>query len=143
MLLKAIAASGARGRVLLVDSITQLDAADAGAFVVAGSHGGASSAEYALAQPLAAVVFNDAGVGKDGAGIVALERLQARGVAGATVSHASARIGDARDAWQHGVLSHANGEALSIGLRPGRRLRDALVALVEGDSPARSDSSTG
>lgn len=135
MLLKTIAASGTRGHVLLVDSITQLEAQDAGAFVVAGSHGGASSAAYALAQPLALAVFNDAGVGKDSAGIVALERLQAHGIACATVSHASARIGDARDAWQHGVVSHANAAALALGLRPGGQLRDSLLALVDAAQP--------
>lgn len=38
--------------MIVVDSITQLDAGDAGAIVVAGSHGGASSGEFALALQL-------------------------------------------------------------------------------------------
>jgi hypothetical protein len=36
-------ARGPRGRVILIDSITQLAAGDEGAIVVSGSHGGASS----------------------------------------------------------------------------------------------------
>ena len=79
------AASG--GRVVLTDTITRVDADDGGAFVVAASHGGTSSGEFALLYPLAAVFFNDAGVGKDDAGIAALAMLQARGIAAGAVSH--------------------------------------------------------
>src|SRR5262245_24682466 len=82
-------ARGPRGRVIVVDSITQLDGGDRGAIVVCGSHGGTSSAEFALQQPLTLVCFNDAGVGKDGAGIAALAILQARGVAAVAVTHDS------------------------------------------------------
>ena len=92
------------GRVLLVDSITQLTADDVGAWVVTGSHGGISSAHYALAHPMVLVVFNDAGVGKGNAGIAALALLQAQGRAAATVAHTSACIGDTLDAWQHAVF---------------------------------------
>ena len=115
-------------RVILIDSITQLRGADEDSFVVAASHGGASSAEFALAVPLAAVVFNDAGVGKDNAGIAALELLQARGIPAAAVAHTSARIGDARDMWEHGVLSHVNAAAAQRGYAPGQRLAEAFAA---------------
>jgi hypothetical protein len=54
----------AGGRVIIVDSITQPTWAEAGAMVVSGSHGGRSSAAFALQVPFAAVLFNDAGVGK-------------------------------------------------------------------------------
>lgn len=124
---RQMVADGPTGAVLLVDSITQLTAADAGAWVVTGSHGGVSAARYALACPLALVVFNDAGVGKDGAGVAALERLQARGRAAATVSHASARIGDARDVWACGVLSRVNAAAAALGLTPGKPVRAAVL----------------
>ncbi len=129
---KAQVAHGPGGRVLLMGSITQVEPQDAGALVVSGSHGGVSSGEYALVlAPLRLAVFNDAGVGKDGAGIAALAMLQARGVAGATVSHDSARIGDAADAWAHGTVSHANAAALALGLRPGAALQPALLQLVQ------------
>lgn len=117
------------GRVLLVDSITQLVADDAGACVVSGSHGGRSSASYALAVPLALVVFNDAGIGKDEAGVAALALLQAAGRAAATVAHTSARIGDAADTWQHGVISRVNAAAAALGLAPGQPLQAALMRL--------------
>ena len=88
--------------------------------MVSGSHGGTSSGEFALALPLRLVFFNDAGVGKDEAGIAALAMLQARGVPAVAVAHASARIGDALDAWQHGVISHVNDAAHALGLHVGQ-----------------------
>ena len=125
-MLKKEVARGGRLRVVLVDSITKLTADDAGAVVVSGSHGGTSAAEFALAVPLAAVFFNDAGIGKDEAGVVGLRILQERGVAAGTVSHLSARIGDAEDAWEHGIVSRVNDAAAALGIAPGERLRDAL-----------------
>jgi len=124
-------ARGARARVIVVDSITQLDAGDCGAIVVAGSRGGSSSAEVALALPLRLVFFNDAGVGKDGAGIAALTMLQARGVAAAAVAHGSARIGDALDTWQHGVVSHVNDAAQALGVRVGQPVRQAAESVLD------------
>lgn len=129
-MLKTEVARGGNGRVVVMDSITQVELADAGAIIVSGSHGGASSGEFALEVPLAAVFFNDAGVGKDRAGIVALDMLQARGVAAGAVAHTSARIGDSRDAWAHGVVSHVNAAARELGLAPGAKLQAALMRLV-------------
>ena len=91
-----------------MDSITKVTPQDSGTYVVSASHGGASSGEFALEVPLTAAFFNDAGVGKDGAGIAALVMLQERGVAGGTVSHTSARIGDAQDTWEHGEIGRAS-----------------------------------
>ena len=48
---------------------------------MSGSHGGISSAQYALAARPLIAVFNDAGVGKDEAGLAA---LPAPALAGAT-----------------------------------------------------------
>jgi hypothetical protein len=74
-------------------------------------------------------MFNDAGLGKEGAGIAALAMLEARGCAAVTVAHTNARIGDARDTWEHGVLSHVNAAAQALGLTPGQALRDAMQRL--------------
>ena len=129
-MLKREVASGPAGRVVLMDSITLVTADDTGAIIVSGSHGGTSSGTFALEVPLALVVFNDAGVGKDHAGIAALPMLQARGVPGCTLAHTSARIGDALDMWEHGVISHVNAAARSLGIRPGQALAAVLRRLV-------------
>ena len=129
-MLKTQVAQGKGGRVIVMDSITKVTPEDAGAIVVSASHGGASSGEFALEVPLKVVFFNDAGVGKDNAGILALDMLEARGVAAGTVAHTSARIGDSRDMWEHGVISHLNAAARGLGLIPGNSLCEALTELV-------------
>lgn len=122
--------SGPRGRVVGMDSISQLEAGDAGAIVVSGSHGGRSSGELALEQPLRLVVFNDAGIGRDEAGIAALALHEAAGRAALTVSHHSARIGDACDGFEHGVVSRCNGPARALGLIEGQALREQVSRLI-------------
>lgn len=131
-MLKKEVARGPRGRVLVMDSITKVAPEDEGAIVVSASHGGASSGEFALEVPLRLAFFNDAGVGKEDAGISALEMLQAHGVAGGTVSHLSARIGDSQDMWDHGVVSHVNAQARAMGIAAGQPLRQILTQLTQG-----------
>ncbi len=120
-------------RLALLDSVTQVESRHAGCIVVTGSHGGASVVGYALTVPALLYVFNDAGIGKDEAGVAALTALEEAGVAAATVSHATARIGEAKDSWEHGVVSRANAQARSLGVRAGRALRD-VPALRSADT---------
>ncbi len=113
----------------VVDSITELQPADAGCIAVSGSHGGLSSARYALAARPLLSVFNDAGVGKDAAGIAALDFLAGHGLAACTVSHASACIGQARSTLDDGVVSHVNPQAQALGVCPGDRVAAVAAAL--------------
>jgi|SRR5262252_4853535 len=129
-MLKKEVAKGRSGRVVIMDSITKVTREDEGAIVVCASHGGTSSGEFALEVPLKAVIFNDAGVGKDNAGIAALEMLQKRGVAAATVAHTSGRIGDSMDMWENGVLSHVNAVGRSAGFAVGAKVKATLSELV-------------
>jgi hypothetical protein len=98
-----------------VDSITEAAGTRPGAIVVSGSHGGLSAARFALEARPYVVVFNDAGIGKDGAGIAAV-----------AVAHHSARIGEAQSTWNDGVISSANVAASGLGARAGMGLREWL-----------------
>ncbi|MCU0813311.1 MAG: hypothetical protein MUC32_02940 [Burkholderiaceae bacterium] len=118
---------GERVALHLVDSITEAIGRAAGAAAVSGSHGGTSAARFALEAGVVLAVFNDAGVGRDGAGIAALWLLQARGVAACAVAHTSARIGAAQSTWNDGVISHVNDAARALGARPGVALRAWLA----------------
>lgn len=115
---------------LLFDSITEAVGVGASRVVISGSHGGVSSARYALQAAPRLAVFNDAGVGKDGAGIAALALLQARGIAACTVAHTSARIGEASSTLEEGIVSHLNESAASLGLAVGQPLRPVVDALT-------------
>ena len=131
-MLKTTVASTPQGRIILMDSITKVAPEDNGAIVVCASHGGSSSGEFALEVPLSSVFFNDAGVGKDRAGIAALDMLEARGVAAGAISHDTGRIGDSQNMWDEGVISHANSLAVAKGIKAGLRVKDALLAVVGG-----------
>jgi hypothetical protein len=116
----------------IVDSITELGISDEGCIAVSGSHGGMSSARYALAARPWLSVFNDAGVGKDAAGLAALAFLQSHGLAACTVTNESARIGEAQSTYEDGVVSHANALATALGVEPGQACRTMVGRLRSG-----------
>ena len=116
-------------RLRVVDSITELGPADAGTVAVSGSHGGVSSARYAIAARPLLSIFNDAGVGRDEAGIAALGLMQAAGLAACTVSHQSARIGFATSTLDDGIVSHVNPLAAGLGVTVGVSLRSQPIVL--------------
>lgn len=129
MLKKTISQSSS-GTIVLVDSITKVEPRDEGAIVLSASHGGLSSGEFALQVPLRLVLFNDAGFGKDGAGVASLDMLQDRGVAAAMISHLSGRIGDAQDMWDHGEISAVNALAAAMGVAIGEKASVRLLSLI-------------
>jgi len=116
--------------VLLVDSISEIIPEDANKIVVAGSHASQNVPRYALSIPLRGAVFNDAGLGKDQAGIASFGILSAGGLPAVAVSHDTARIGDAQDVYENGIISAANELATEIGAEPGMTVAD-FIALVD------------
>ena len=120
--------------LILLDSIAAVGADARGAVVVSGSHGGSSAARYAIAARPLVTAFNDAGGGKDEAGIAGLAMMQAEGLAAVAVAHTSACIGEARSTFDDGIVSHANAAAAALGARPGLRLREWLLG---SERPAR------
>lgn len=114
--------------VVLIDSVSLLVPKDAGRIVVTGSHGGLLGGRPETAAKVDAgfLAFSDAGIGMDRAGLGRLPVLEARGIAAVTVSHDSARIGDAVSIHATGVISAANGRAEARGFVPGVPLARAL-----------------
>lgn len=130
--------------VTLVDSVTWLDAEAHGQVVVTGSHGGTYSAIAGAERGPRALIFNDAGVGKNSAGILGLEALDRVGIAAATVGCWSARIGDAADTLADGVITHANAVASRCGVRVGITSSHAIKMLASAPQttvaiPSRPD----
>ena len=130
-MLKKTVAKSASSSIVIMDSITKVAAEDEGAIVISASHGGASSGEFALQVPLRLVFFNDAGIGKENAGISALAMLEAKNVAAGTTSHTTAKIGDSADMWDYGVISHLNEQAQDLGLTVGQKLSTAVLNLLD------------
>ena len=121
--------------ILTADSVTEIGAETYDTVLVAGSHGGVIAGHLAAKAGARAVILNDAGVGKDAAGIAALGYLDAIGMAAATVGHASARIGSGAHMLAYGVISHANAAAAALGVVPGQSCRDAAVRLTAAAAP--------
>jgi len=119
----------ADGEIVLADTATKLDGAR-GKLIVTGSHGGRYAAYLTLAAHPRAVVHNDAGIGKDEAGIAVIAMAEALAVAAATASHASCRIGDARDMAARGIISFVNPSAAALGVRAHMPCRDAIPRLL-------------
>ena len=67
----------------------------------------------------------------DGAGFTRLPALDARGIAAATYSAWTARIGDGRSAVETGIVSSVNHRAAALGLKPGGTVREAITLLAE------------
>lgn len=121
-------------KIIGMDSITHVEKEDSGHLILSASHGGSSAGSYGLKYPFAAVFFNDAGVGKDNAGITALTMLGEAGIAGGTYSHMTARIGEARDSWENGVISHVNQAAQKLGFRQGDSIKEAMRRVAKAIS---------
>ncbi len=115
--------------ILTADSITRIGDEAKGAVVVNGSHGGLFAAYLAAKLGVAAAIFNDAGVGRDGAGIAGLHYLARFGIPAAAIGHMTARIGDGADMMARGLVTHANAPAMKLGCRPGLACREAAAAL--------------
>lgn len=96
---------------IVLDSVTYLQPEHRGSVGFCGSHAGSYAAYYAASKGMAAVILNDAGIGRERAGVAGLALLEKLGVPGAAISHLSARIGDGQDGVARGVLSTVNGPA--------------------------------
>jgi hypothetical protein len=121
--------------LLTADSVTELDARHRGAVLVAGSHGGRIAAYYAARAGVHAVILNDAGIGKEEAGVAGLAALAEIGMAAAAADCATARIGDGADTLARGVVSRVNALAAACGVVPGMPVRDAAVRMTQAPKP--------
>lgn len=117
------------GAPFILDSVTHLKIEHAGAAVVAASHGGRYAGWYAATIGTGAVILNDAGIGREFAGITGLELLAGHGIPAACLSHRSARIGQGQHSYEHGRVSFVNEPARALGLVPAMQCAEALAIL--------------
>ncbi|UTF55747.1 hypothetical protein [Natronosalvus rutilus] len=128
--------------IRIVDSMTQPDDAT-GTTVITGSHGGISSGRYAASLSVSGVVFNDAGIGRNEAGIRSLPYLDDLGCPAAVVDNDTARIADGVDMAKHGSISRVNDIAADLGCEEGQNALDCAVTMHDGDiEPVSADADT-
>ena len=91
--------------------------------LVSGSYGGRYNAFNAAKWGVRGVIMNDAGIGRDNAGIVGLEYLDQIGLAAATADAQTCHIGDGDHMLAHGIISHVNESAQRYGCAVGQSVR--------------------
>jgi uncharacterized protein YunC (DUF1805 family) len=111
--------------IVVAPTITKLPDDAPGRVLLTGSHGGPYPASLALAARVRGLVFHDAGIGRDEAGIAALGALDAAGIPASAISHLSARVGDTADMLARGRVSRANAAAAALGIVAGMACREA------------------
>ena len=116
-------------KTVVMDSVSYVTEENQSDIIISGSHGGTSSAGYAIDVAAAAVFFNDAGCGKNNAGIRGLELLQQHSIIAAAVDHGTAEIANGADTYANGIITHVNACASQAGLCRGMCVRDAVELL--------------
>ncbi len=119
------------GRVVCLDTLSFASIDNVSDVLCTGSHGGRVNVETLLriVKP-GGVIANDGGMAKDRSGVSGLALLDGAGVAGATVSALSARIGDPRSTWADGVISAVNARATQVGVAVGQPARAAARRIL-------------
>ena len=123
----------------LADTVTKVADKARGDVLVCGSHGGLYPGYLAAKAGVKAVILNDAGGGKDAAGIGSLPYLEERGIAAATVGNMTCRIGDAADMAARGLVTHVNAIAAALGVAVGDTCEAAALKLDAAPAPAPAD----
>jgi uncharacterized protein YunC (DUF1805 family) len=112
--------------ITVTDSITFLNESNAGDIVICGSHGGVSAGHYAQKHRLKAVFFNDAGIGKNNAGIKSLDSLSDAGILACTVDCMSAEIFNGQDVLENGIITVCNQLAKSRNIKEKMKVKEAV-----------------
>jgi hypothetical protein len=126
-------------QIEIAATITKISAGAAGKVIISGSHGGELPGGLAIRTGGRAIILNDAGRGLDDSGIGSLQLCQNFGMAAATVSHNSCRIGDANNMILQGVISHANQIAFDVGVRVGQPCIHAAEFLTQAPLPLKNN----
>lgn len=104
----------------------------AGHVLVSGSYGGEYNAFHAGKWGLRGVILNDAGVGRNRAGVRGLAYLDRVGLAAATADAHTCHIGDGEHMLEVGRISHINEAAARLGCSVGSSVRDCAERMSAG-----------
>ena len=119
------------GNIYAVWSSSRIDGDRSKDILVVASHGAKIMALYVMRTNPKGVICNDAGFGLADSGIEGLAELNNNGVAAATVSTDSARIGDAKSTWDDGIISAVNEVAAAKGVKVGQTAQEAAFLMLE------------
>ena len=118
--------------VVLLDSLGDLKPDNTNPILVCGSHCGGNRGLAQLVKKghVKAVFLNNAGIGKNNAGIRGLAHYEAEHILACAVDNYSAEIGVAHDTWESGIISHANLQAEAVGIQIGNTVKEAVAKII-------------
>lgn len=120
-----------KARLIIVDTTSDVHEGNNTDVIVTGSHSGRNSSEYLAHNNIKGTIGNDAGMGKNDAGIVGLKILEEHGVPAAAVASMSAKIGNGTSTYEQGKISAVNGLARELGITVGMSAREAANKILE------------
>lgn len=120
-------------RIVTASSSAQATADCREQVLVSGSYGGEYNAFHAAKWNLRGVVLNDAGVGRDRAGVRGLDYLDRIGLPAATADAMTCHIADGDHMLAHGVVSHVNAAAHQLGCRVGMSVKVCAELMMHGE----------
>jgi len=115
-------------KIVVADSAAAMDERSKGDVFVDGSHCGRNVGEMTLHSGMGAMIGNDAGMGKNDAGIVALKMCDEQGIPAAAVA---AMSGSGKSTYEQGKISVANETAKKIGVTVGMSAKEAADKMLE------------
>jgi len=118
-------------RVIVTDTAGTYAEHNKNDVVIDGSHFGVNSAKMAANAGVKGRIGNDAGIGKNNAGIAGLNILEKAGIPGAAVSAMSAKIGVGISTWETGKVSTVNESARKIGVKVGMTTKEAADVMFQ------------
>ncbi|RDJ19690.1 hypothetical protein DWF00_19600 [Bosea caraganae] len=124
--------------IFTVSASSQCHDGQRGHVVVSGSYGGEYNAFHAGKWGIRGVVLNDAGIGKERAGVRGLDYLDRVGLAAATADCMTCHIADGDHMLAHGRISHVNRAAAALGCLVGQSVRDC-AELMKAGTPAKGE----
>ncbi|WP_286299465.1 hypothetical protein [Aminobacter sp. SS-2016] len=140
--LKAVEAiyKSSNGNVVAMDSLLYIydKSITSNDVIIAGSYCGAATLPHAIKTGVKAMIAHNAGVGKEDAGISALYLGEKHNFPVAAVECMSASISNGRS-MAAGVISHANAQALALGVKPGQNVTEAAKLLLAAAPGKPSD----
>ncbi len=121
--------------VLVVGGVVKLPPEANGAVVIGGSNASIYAAYFSAKAGVRAAIHHDCGIGRDEAGVRGLPWADQHGMAMAAVATNSARVGDAADMLQRGIISRANRLASTCGVEIGQTVAQAVELLKSAPWP--------
>src|SRR6202041_3664901 len=132
---KPMSAANENAKIMTVASCSFVREEHRSHVVVSGSYGGRYNAFNAAKWGVRGVIMNDAGIGRDNAGIVGLDFLDQIGLAAATADARTCHIGDGDHMLAHGIISYVNRTAAALGCAPGQSVRNCAERMRAATIP--------